>query len=182
MYSALVDTPLRTQQPETIYFELRVTGIGRGGHSLEEADAGIAVGFIAPPYPTFRLPGWQRGSLGVHGDDGRKYVNDTWGGVDFTTAFAPGDTVGIGMTFTVPRNPPSYEAGQQGKLMDVEVFFTRNGKKEGGWDGNEELDARSEGGTMGVRGDFDLFPAIGVFGGVSFEVFFHPSQWLYRPI
>lgn len=181
MYSALVDSPLRTQQPKTIYFELRVTGIGHGGHSLEEADAGIAVGFIAPPYPTFRLPGWQRGSLGVHGDDGRKYVNDTWGGVDFTTAFAPSDTVGIGMTFTIPRNPPGYEAGQQGKLLDIEVFFTRNGKKEGGWDGNEELDARSEGGTVGLGGDFDLFPAIGVFGGVDFEVFFHPSQWLYRP-
>ena len=181
MYSAIVDTPLRTQRPKTIYFELKVTGIGRGGRSLEEADAGIAIGFIAPPYPTFRLPGWQRGSLGVHGDDGRKYVNDTWGGVDFTTAFAPGDTVGIGMSFTIPKNPPSYEAEQQGKLMDIEVFFTRNGKKEGGWDGNEELDARSEGGTVGLRGDSDLFPAIGVFGGVDFEVFFHPSQWLYRP-
>jgi hypothetical protein len=72
MYSALVDTPLRAQRPKTIYFELKVTGIGRGGFSLEEAEAGIAVGFIAPPYPTFRLPGWQRGSLGVHGDDGRK--------------------------------------------------------------------------------------------------------------
>lgn len=72
MYSALLDAPLRNQRPKTIYFEIKVTGIGRGGFSLEEAEAGIAVGFIAPPYPTFRLPGWQRGSLGVHGDDGRK--------------------------------------------------------------------------------------------------------------
>ena len=180
MYSALLDSPLRTHQGKTIYFELKVTGIGRGGRSLEEADAGIAVGYIAPPYPTFRLPGWQRGSLGVHGDDGRRYVNDTWGGVDFTTAFAPGDTVGIGMSFTIPKDPPSYEAQQQGKLMDIEVFFTRNGKREGGWDGNEELDARSDGGTVGLRGDHDLFPAVGVFGGVDFEVFFHPSQWLYK--
>jgi hypothetical protein len=180
MYAALLDSPVRTHRGKTIYFELKVTGIGRGGHSLEEADAGIAVGFIAPPYPTFRLPGWQRGSLGVHGDDGRRYVNDTWGGVDFTTAFAPGDTVGIGMSFTIPKDPPSYEAQQQGKLMDIDVFFTRNGKREGGWDGNEELDARSDGGTIGLRGDHDLFPAVGVFGGVDFEVFFHPSQWLYR--
>jgi len=180
MYAALLDSPLRTHRSKTVYFELKVTGIGRGGRSLEEADAGIAVGFIAPPYPTFRLPGWQRGSLGVHGDDGRRYVNDTWGGVDFTTAFAPGDTVGIGMSFTIPKDPPSYEAQQQGKLMDIEVFFTRNGKREGGWDGNEELDARSDGGTVGLRGDHDLFPAIGVFGGVDFEVFFHPSQWLYK--
>jgi hypothetical protein len=181
MYSVFWDSPLNTQHSKTIYFELKVTGIGRGGFSLTEAEAGIAIGFIAPPYPTFRLPGWERASLGVHGDDGRKYVNDAWGGVDFTTAFKPGDTVGIGMTFTVPRNPPSYEQSQQGKMLDIDVFFTRNGVKEGGWDGNEELDARSEGGNVGLRGECDLFPAIGVFGGVDFDVFFHPSQWLYRP-
>lgn len=182
MYSVIWDSPLNTGRPKTIYFELKVIGIGRAGFSsLSEADAGIAIGFVAPPYPTFRLPGWQRGSMGVHGDDGRKYVNDTWGGVDFTTAFSPGETVGIGVTFAPPRNPPSYEQSQQGKILDIDVFFTRNGTRERGWDGNEELDARSEGGTIGLRGECDLFPAIGVFGGVDFEVFFHPAQWLYRP-
>lgn len=181
MYSVVWDSPLATQRQKTIYFELKVTGVGRGGSSLEEADAGIAIGFIAPPYPTFRLPGWERASLGVHGDDGRKYVNDPWGGVDFTTAFKPGQTVGIGMTFSVPKNPPSYEQSQQGRILDIDVFFTRDGKKEGGWDGNEELDLRSEGGNIGLRGECDLFPAVGVFGGVDFDVYFHPSQWLYRP-
>lgn len=180
-YSVIWDSPLRTQRPKTIYFELKVTGSGRGRYSLEEADAGIAIGFVAPPYPTFRLPGWQRGSFGVHGDDGRKYVNDTWGGVDFTTAFKPNDVVGIGMTFAPPRDPPSYEQSQQGKILDITVFFTRNGQKEGGWDGNEELDARSEGGTIGLRGECDLFPAIGVFGGVDFEVYFNPESWMYNP-
>lgn len=180
MYSVFWDSPLITQRSKTIYFELKVTGVGRGGSSLGEADAGIAIGFVAPPYPTFRLPGWERGSLGVHGDDGRKYVNDPWGGVDFTTAFAPGDTVGFGITYSVPKNPPSYEQTQQGRILDIDVFFTRNGTKEGGWDGNEELDVRSEGGNTGLRGECDLFPTIGVFGGVDFDVLFHPSQWLYR--
>jgi len=147
--------------------------------SLGEADAGIAIGYVAPPYPTFRLPGWQRGSLGIHGDDGRKYVNDTWGGVDFTTAFKPGETVGIGMSFAPPRTPPSYGQGQV-NLLDIDIFFTRDGKREGGWDGNLELDARSEGGTIGLRGECDLFPAIGVFGGVDFEVFFNPEDWMYN--
>jgi hypothetical protein len=181
MYSVFWDSPLTTQRPKTIYFELKVTGVGRGGSTLSEADAGIAIGFAAPPYPTFRLPGWERASLAVHGDDGRKYVNDPWGGVDFTNAFAPGETVGIGMTYSVPKNPPSYEATQQGQMLDVEVFFTRDGKKTGSWNGNEELDVRSEGGNTGLRGECDLFPAIGVFGGVDFDVFFHPSQWMYRP-
>lgn len=181
LYCVLWDSPLSTQQPKTIYFEIKVLGIGRGGLSLEEADAGIAIGFVAPPYPTFRLPGWERGSLGVHGDDGRKYVNDAWGGSDFTTAFKPGETVGIGMTFSVTKNPPTYDRAQQQNMLDIEVVFTRNGKREGKWDGNEELDVRSEGGNVGLRGECDLFPAIGVFGGVDFDVFFHPSQWLYRP-
>lgn len=182
LYSVYWDSPLTTQRPKTIYFELKILGIGRGGGrpSLEEADAGIAIGFVAPPYPTFRLPGWERASLAVHGDDGRKYVNDPWGGVDFTTAFAPGDTVGIGITFSVPRDPPSYEQQQQQqRFLDTTVFFTRNGAREASWDGNEELDVRSEGGNAGLRGESDLFPAIGVFGGVDFDVMFHPSQWLY---
>ncbi|ORY15683.1 hypothetical protein BCR34DRAFT_558322 [Clohesyomyces aquaticus] len=181
IYSVFWDSPLRTQRPKTIYFELKVTGIGRGIRTLEEAEAGIAIGFVAPPYPTFRLPGWQRGSLGVHGDDGRKYVNDTWGGADFTTAFKPNDVVGIGMTFSPPKHPPSYEQSQQGQPLDIEVFFTRNGVKNGGWDGNEELDQKCEGGSTGLRGECDLFPAIGVFGGVDFEVFFSPENWLYNP-
>ncbi|EMD59757.1 hypothetical protein GGP41_008468 [Bipolaris sorokiniana] len=183
LYSALTDSPLITHHPRTLYFELKVISIGHGASSsFSEADAGIAIGFVAPPYPTFRLPGWERASLGVHGDDGRKYVNDAWGGNDFTTAFKPGDTVGIGMTFEVPKNPPAYQGGQEGKVLDIKVFFTRSGVKEGEWDGNEELDVRSEGGNVGLRGESDLFAAIGVFGGVEFDVFFHPGQWLYRPV
>lgn len=184
MYAALWDSPLVTQRPKTIYFEVKILAMGhRGGPSTEESDAGIAIGFAAPPYPTFRLPGWERASLGVHGDDGRKYVNDRWGGVDFTTAFQPGETVGIGMTFSVPRDPPSYvqTPDLQRRLLDIDVFFTRNGERQGGWDGNEELDVRSEGGSVGLRGDLDLFPAIGVFGGVDLHVLFHSCQWMYTP-
>lgn len=193
LYSALAHSPLATGRPKTIYFELRVAGVGgmpgTTAASLEEADAGIAVGFVAQPYPAWRLPGWQRGSLGVHGDDGRKYVNDTFGGVDFTTAFAPGDTVGLGMTFSIPRNPPQYGAAddgggwqqQQRGKCDVEVFFTRNGKKKGGWDLHEELDERAIGGVEGLEGDFDICGAVGMFGGVDFEVFFNQADWMYRP-
>ncbi|OCK78293.1 hypothetical protein K432DRAFT_302313 [Lepidopterella palustris CBS 459.81] len=180
LYSVFWDSPLRTQRPKTIYFELRISRIGRGRSSLEKANAGVAVGFVAPPYPTFRLPGWQRGSLAVHGDDGRKYINDTYGGNDFTVAFKPGETVGIGMKFSLPKNPPAY-GQQQNQKLDIEVFFTRNGKKVGGWDGNEELDARSEGGTMGLMGECDLFAAVGVFGGLDFEVFFSPEDWVFNP-
>lgn len=181
MYSVRWDSPLNTHRPKTIYFELKVLGIGRGGFSRSGVDSGIAIGFVAPPYPTFRLPGHERGSLAVHSDDGRRYVNNCRGGNDCTTPFQPGETVGIGMTFAPPKNPPSYDQSQGGTILDIDVFFTRNGKRVQGWDGNEELDVESEGGAMGIRGECDLFPAIGVFGGVDFEVFFHPAQWLYHP-
>lgn len=191
-YSAQWDSPLRTQRPKTIYFELKVTGIGgewdtSSSPSFIEAESGIAIGYVAPPYPSWRLPGWQRGSLAVHGDDGRKYVNDTYGGVDFTAPFSVGETVGVGVTFRLPVNPPSYDqtSGQAGgegsSMLDVEVFFTRNGIRQGGWDGNEELDERCEGGAVGLKGECDLFPAVGVYGAVDWEVFFSPENWKYNP-
>jgi hypothetical protein len=225
VYAALHDSPLRTERGKTVYFEIRIAGIGGNGSgggggvgagssssssssssggsrffhhhhgsaskkkkeykTLEEAEAGVAIGYLARPYPTWRLPGWQRGSLGVHGDDGRKYVNDTFGGVDFTEPFKLGETVGIGITFTPPAQPPTYEdvshAGQSQQLMDIDVFFTREGERAGRWDGNAELDDRSEGGTIGLKGECDLFAAIGVFGGVDVEVFFNRSDWKYQP-
>ena len=68
---------------------------------MGHGENGIAIGYCAKPYPSWRLPGWERASLGVHGDDGRRFVNDTWGGKDFTTKFIEGETVGIGMEFDV---------------------------------------------------------------------------------
>lgn len=38
----------------------------------------------------------------MHGDDGRRFVNDTWGGKDFTIEFVEGETLGIGMEFSAP--------------------------------------------------------------------------------
>ncbi|KAF2100559.1 hypothetical protein NA57DRAFT_65047 [Rhizodiscina lignyota] len=190
LYSALNDSPLETERPKTIYFELHVLGVGdshnfmraRRQQTLEEADAGIAIGFFAPPYPGWRLPGWQRGSLAVHGDDGRRYVNDTFGGVDFTNAFKVGETVGIGMTWKAQMSdaPPTYGGGQRSPLA-VDIFFTRNGHRDGGWNLHEEMDAeRSEGGTMGLDGDYDIFGAVGIFGAVEVEVRFNPADWMFK--
>lgn len=187
LYSALTDSPLQTERSRTIYFELRVLSVGGRGQqvrptSLEQAEAGIAIGFFAPPYLGWRLPGWQRGSLAVHGDDGRRYVNDTFGGVEFTRDFRVGETVGIGMTWKpkVSDAPPTY--GSQQSPLAVDVFFTRDGRREGGWDLHEEADAdRQEGGTKGLDGECDVFAAVGIFGQVEVEVRFSPRDWMYQP-
>ncbi len=147
---------------------------GDGSAKSEEADASIAIGFVAPPYPERRQPGWHRGSLGVHGDDGRRFVDDSDGGRDFGGMFRKNDRVGIGMTFTPPRHVE--------RKNKVEIFFTRNGRREGSWDLHEERDGSEEGGSVfGLEGDHDLLGAVGCFGPVEFEMHCLWQDWVYHP-
>ena len=170
--------------PKTIYYEVRIIGMGRSGRSDESS---LALGFCAQPYPTWRLPGWERGSLGVHGDDGRRFVSDDQGGKDFTRPFRAGQTVGLGMTFSRPSEsrlsapvyPPPPDSAPLGAQLKVDVFFTRNGERDNGWDLHEELDV-AELGVDGLDGRLDIYPAIGVFGGVDFEVIFNRAGWRWR--
>lgn len=178
LYFASLDSPWKTKLKKIIYFEIYVKSLGR---SKNINDSSIAIGFCAMPYPTWRLPGWERGSLAVHGDDGRRYVNDTWGGKDFTSAFGIGDTIGLGISFSVPELPPDYGVPKTSSRLKAEVFFTRNGRMEGGWDLHEELDASSDLGIEGLDGQFDLYGAVGSFGSVEFDCQFRRNNWLYLP-
>ncbi|KAI9660029.1 MAG: hypothetical protein M1821_001381 [Bathelium mastoideum] len=178
LYAAVEDSPLETEVPRTVYFEVVVERLG----NRHGEEVGIAVGFVAAPYPTWRLPGWERGSLGVHGDDGRRYVNDTYGGKDFTGAFREGETVGIGMRMEIPSEPPTYGEGSDGLRLKVEVFFTRNGKREGGWDVHEEKDRYDKSGRVeGLEGMHDLCACVGMFGGSEFRIVLNPAEWKYHP-
>lgn len=154
--------PTVTKQPKTIYYEVTIR---RNSPTIN-----LALGFTALPYPSFRLPGWHRGSLAVHGDDGHKYINDRWGGKDFTSEYRAGDTYGIGMTFT----PTGTHRPR------VDIFFTKNGQRTGGWDLHEETDAQQDLPVTGLEGFHDLSCAIGAFDATNFEVVFDPSKWLYR--
>ncbi|KAI7594575.1 hypothetical protein KC316_g1055 [Hortaea werneckii] len=154
-----------------------------------ESDAGIAIGLLAPPYPSWRLPGWHRGSLGVHGDDGRRYVDNSYGGRDFTSAFRKGDVVGLGLRI-FPLPPPQTQTQRQGTKgggvkRTVEVFFTRNGKLDGtgkGWNLHEERDQEEDTGDVrGLEGDHDILAAVGVFGKVELEVRCRREEWAFKP-
>ena len=73
------------RQPLTIYYEVSVIAMGSG-----EGEEGIALGFVAPPYPAFRLPGWHRASVAVHGDDGHRYCDcSTCRGMSTQIQFPP---------------------------------------------------------------------------------------------
>ena len=64
----------------------------------------------------------------------------------------------------------------------AEVFFTRDGKRDGGWLVKEELDRDDQSeGSKGLNGELDLYAAIGLFGSVEFEGVFSPERWMYQP-
>ena len=168
VYFACVDNPLLTERAKTIYFEIKVI-------KIENDHSGIAIGFAAKPYPPWRLPGWHRASIGVHGDDGRRFVNDSWGGRDFVGAFRAGESIGVGMKFEAAESGDDARGGAGAGLGKVKTraFVTRDGKADArwSWEIDEERDERDEG-VEGLMGEGDLYPAIGVFGGVIFEVQF----------
>ncbi|KAI8048100.1 concanavalin A-like lectin/glucanase domain-containing protein [Syncephalis plumigaleata] len=74
----------------------------------------IAIGFATRPYPSFRLPGWEAVSVGYHSDDGRKFLSDPMGGMDYAAGYAEGDIIGCGY------DPASGS-----------VYYTRNGRHLG---------------------------------------------------
>ncbi|KAI5467401.1 hypothetical protein BGZ63DRAFT_498984 [Mariannaea sp. PMI_226] len=163
MYTVSEHDPHRTGQPKTIYYEVQIRP--------DSPTVFLALGFTALPYPSFRMPGWHRGSLAVHGDDGHKYINDRWGGKDFTAEFQRGHTYGIGMTFRAVG----------GGKPQVDIFFTHNGVLTGGWALHEETDAEQDLPVTGLEGLHDLSCAIGTYDGVRFEVNLDASKWLYNP-
>ena len=168
MYFAAVDSSNVTNRPAQIYFEVKILSMNRRARGDENS---LAIGYCAIPYPTWRMPGWERGSLAVHGDDGRRFVSDNEGGKDFTSPFKDGDTVGLGITFS----------GRASKgASNGEVFFTRNGHRAGGWNIHEELDAEHNWGIEGLDGAYDLYGCIGLYGAVSFEVILDQRRWLWR--
>jgi hypothetical protein len=169
LYFAARDSPVITEKRKMIYFEVKVVALRRG----PGGDAsGLSVGYVAQPYPTWRSPGWERGGLGVFSDDGCRFVNDSFGGRDFTAPITVGETVGIGMEFL--------RGEKEKQKCQTHIFFTRNGRHSGGWDLHEEVDEES-GGVEGLEGNYDLYGAIGLFGGVDFESCFDPAGWLWRP-
>ena len=179
LYFALSDSPLKTQMKKKIYFEIKIRSYGRGRGTDESS---LALGYCAMPYPSWRMPGWERGSLAVHSDDGRRYVNDSWGGKDFTSAVRAGETVGLGLEFSVPGSRPDALSTSLSRAdLNVDVFFTRNGRMDGGWNLHEQLDANEDLGIDGLDGSYDLYAAIGVFGGIEFDIFLNSRDWLWQP-
>ncbi|CAH7683882.1 concanavalin A-like lectin/glucanase domain-containing protein [Phakopsora pachyrhizi] len=72
----------------------------------------IAIGLATKPYPSFRLPGWNRLSIGYFSSDGFKSHNYPFTATSYGPPLREGDVLGVGYR---PRTGS--------------VFFTRNGRK-----------------------------------------------------
>lgn len=97
---------LEPLNPILNYFEYQI--IDRGN----EASIGIGVG--ERNYPMSRMPGWNRNSIGYHGDDGKLYHENGIGNA-FGPTCTTGDRVGCGVDFE-SEDGSGY----------VDVFFTKN--------------------------------------------------------
>ncbi|KAG0249626.1 Rsp5p-dependent ubiquitination, sorting of cargo proteins at the multivesicular body [Actinomortierella ambigua] len=94
--------PLPKQQ-EVYYWEVKMFE--------KSPNTTVAVGVSTKPYPTTRLPGWNRHSV-AYFSNGLKYYNAPWSGMSYGPPMYEGDVVGCGYR---PRTGT--------------VFFTRNGKR-----------------------------------------------------
>lgn len=87
------------------YYELKVLNAGQSG--------AIAIGFAPGNFKLGRQPGWEAGSFGYHGDDGKKFGGSSTGrGNNYGPLFSYGDIVGAAID-----------------LNKCQIFFTKNGEK-----------------------------------------------------
>ncbi|KAL7320408.1 Protein ssh4 [Mucor circinelloides] len=72
----------------------------------------VSVGVATKPYPYWRLPGWNKHSVGYFSHTGNKHFNNPFVGRPYGFTYDEGDVIGVGYR---------HRTGT--------VFFTRNGRK-----------------------------------------------------
>lgn len=88
------------------YFEIEILDAGKEGW--------IALGLAKRTYPLTKHPGWCKGSVGYHADNGHLY-NEKGLGDEFGPTCTTGDTMGCGVRF-----PPSDDREHLGKEVEEE--------------------------------------------------------------
>jgi Ran-binding protein 9/10 len=121
---------------EVYYFEVEILSRGVSGfvHSYFTHHRYIGIGFCGASVKLNRLPGWDPGSWGYHGDDGHKFRGQGIG-KSYGPTFTTGDTIGCCIDF--------------GKEI---AFYTKNGTELGtAFDGISPDKIR-----------MDLYPTVGL--------------------
>ncbi|KLO11306.1 hypothetical protein SCHPADRAFT_906177 [Schizopora paradoxa] len=79
---------------DVYYYEVTIIDKGKNGH--------ISIGFCTTEVDLSRLPGWDRGSWGYHGDDGHAFAGER-DGTPFGPSFTTGDTIGCLIDFKIGK-------------------------------------------------------------------------------
>ncbi|KAJ4474896.1 hypothetical protein J3R30DRAFT_3658833 [Lentinula aciculospora] len=152
-----------TSGREGVYYEAII-------HQMYPPRSFLAIGTACRPYPTFRLPGWNRQSTAWHLDDLRKFFEDSDGGRDYTDN---------GKRLPLPWNPQNHSEqyiplgstiGCGYIFKTGSIFFTFNGLR---------LPNAFNGAHL-PRHEQDVFAAIGVSGKTKFDVNYggEPFRWV----
>ena len=121
----------------------------------------VAIGLATKPYPSFRLPGWNRHSVAYFASDGFKSHNFPFTGASHGQPLAEGDVLGVGYR---PRTGT--------------VFFTRNGRKmEDAYCGLQNLNLFP---TIGANGPCTVHVNFGQAGFVFIEAIV--KKWGLAPM
>jgi hypothetical protein len=83
------------------YYEVKILSKGRDGY--------MGIGLSTGEVNLNRLPGWDKGSYGYHGDDGHSFCS-SGSGIAYGPTFTTGDYVGCCVNF-----------------LENSCFYTRNG-------------------------------------------------------
>ncbi|EGG02290.1 uncharacterized protein MELLADRAFT_78828 [Melampsora larici-populina 98AG31] len=138
---------------EVYYFECKIY------EKLESTE--ISIGLATKPYPTFRLPGWNRLSIGYFASDGFKAHNYPFTATSYGPPLKQGDVLGVGYR---PRTGA--------------VFFTRNGKKlEDAFVGLQRFNVFP---TIGATGPASVHVNLGQAGFVFIEA--NVKKWGLAPM
>ena len=127
----------------------------------------IPIGTACKPYPSWRLPGWNRLSAALHLDDLRKFFEDPHGGREYVDD-ARGRGLGSAGLFQI--SPGNDVVGCGYEFGTGALFFTHNG-------------IRLPNAFVGIympRVDHDVYATIGFEGANEVEVNFGSSDFLWK--
>ncbi|CAM0140546.1 Protein ssh4 [Umbelopsis sp. WA50703] len=120
----------------------------------------VSVGVATKPYPNWRLPGWNRYSIGYFSDSGRKFTHSIFNSRPCSLPFNEGDVIGVGYR---------HRTGS--------VFFTRNGRKVDDISSNLNWNLFP---TIGANGPCQVHVNLGQLGFVYVEA--NVKKWGLAPI
>ncbi|XP_047736984.1 SPRY domain-containing protein 3 isoform X2 [Hyalella azteca] len=112
----------QTITTENSYFELTILNTDMFG--------AVSIGVCHDTYPLNKMPGWDKDSLGYHGDDGMLYRGNALG-YRFGPRCGKNDRMGCGIRPVPPVDVDSQLLPQALSQNTHYVYFTRNGKEIG---------------------------------------------------